>query len=190
MFCLPISTFLYLWADSYLPSIGLPILLKPNRQIDPWNIQARRGCAVSFLGFRYSARVLIMVYSPRKTPKLSVCGFVHVWSDESWKALEERCWVGGIIVFLRVELVYSVYIVHHTAIPKVSLQKSATLFKFILSHFKNISPPSLCRQHTDNARFGLIFYREYNQFSKRYSLVRYPAMRENHSTDKLHAALN
>ncbi len=37
VFCLPISTFMYLWAIN-IPRISLPILLQPNRQTNPGNI--------------------------------------------------------------------------------------------------------------------------------------------------------
>ncbi len=58
MFCLPISSFMYLWAIYvYIFRIGQPILLQPNRQtkyINRSQIHEGRnwkwGCAVSFLG--------------------------------------------------------------------------------------------------------------------------------------------
>ncbi len=82
MFCLPISTFMYLWVVLYIPRIGLHILLQPNRQTNPWEYinhsqihECRNwegGRAVSFLGihksdFRYSvahARYQKMGYWP------------------------------------------------------------------------------------------------------------------------------
>jgi hypothetical protein len=70
MICFPIFTFMYLWAIYNSQDLGLPILLQPNRQTNPGNIEiAHRyiyecrnwewGRAVSFLeihksDFRYS----------------------------------------------------------------------------------------------------------------------------------------
>ncbi len=48
-------------SDKYIPRIGLPILLQPNRQIDPGNRSQihecrnwEQGLAVSFLGMQKS----------------------------------------------------------------------------------------------------------------------------------------
>ncbi len=71
MFCLAISTFMYLSAIS-IPRIGLPILLQPNRQRNECK-NWERGFAVSFLG--NINRIFDAVQGPARTRRAPVCSW-------------------------------------------------------------------------------------------------------------------